>query len=297
MRFLYTAYLILGVLFIFSSCSYKPSQVLFEEKAKTVTPAKTSKPTKTVKNSKTNKNSKNPVILTSDQVSTEDTTTAKIINYRIQPQDILEIRNLQNSKAIVDMNPPLSSGGGSANSGPVTPLPETFQVEDDGTIAMTGIGRVKVGGLTRLEAMKFLEENYKKDTVGLKNPIIDIKITNLKVTVLGEVTKPGNFPLTKDRTTLVEIIGAAGGLTEKANENEIRIIRGKPDHQTVIKINFRKVSAAADPKAILQNNDLIVVSQNDKTVRADNVQVFSTVIQPVLLVISALIVITSLIKK
>ena len=295
MRFLYTAYLILGVLFLFSSCSYKPSQVLFEEKAKIVTPAKASK---TVKNSKNNKNSKtanNPVILTPDPILNSDTATAKIINYRIQPQDILEIRNLQNSKAIVDMNPPLSSGGGSSNTGPVTPLPETFQVEDDGTIALTGIGRIKVSGLTRLEAMKLIEDRLKVDVVN--DPIIDIKITNLKVTVLGEVKTPGNFPLTKDRTTLVEVIGAAGGLTEKANEKDIRIIRGKPGEQTEIKINFSKLSAAADPKAILQNNDLIVVSQNDKTVRADNVQVFSTVIQPVLIVLSALIVITSLIKR
>ena len=289
MRFLYTAYLILGVLFIFSSCSYKPSQVLFEEKAKIVTPAKASK---TVKNSKT---ANNPIISTPDPVLYADTATTKIINYRIQPQDILEIRNLQNSKAIVDMNPPLSSGGGNSNTAPVTPQPETFQVEDDGTIALTGIGRIKVSDLTRLEAMKLIEDRLKVDVV--KDPIIDIKITNLKVTVLGEVKTPGNFPLTKDRTTLVEVIGAAGGLTEKANEKDIRIIRGKPGEQKEIKINFSKLSAAADPKAILQNNDLIVVSQNDKTVRADNVQVFSTVIQPVLIVLSALIVITSLIKR
>lgn len=293
MRFLYTAYLILGVLLIFSSCSYKPSQVLFAEKAKTVTPAK---PVKTAKNSKNSKNSNNPVILpTPDPVTNTDTDTTKIVNYRIQPQDILEIRNLQNSKAIVDMSPPLSRGTVNSNSLPTTPAPETFQVEDDGTIAMTAIGRIKVAGLTRLEAMKFIEDMLKATEV--KNPIIDIKITNLKVTILGEVKTPGNFPLTKDRTSLVEIIGAAGGLTEKANEKDIRIIRGKPGHQTEIKVNFSKLSAAVDTKAILQNNDLIVVSQNDKTVRADNVQVFSTVIQPVLIVLSALIVITSLIKR
>ncbi len=296
MRFLYTAYLILGVLIVFSSCSYKPSQVLFAEKAKTVTPAK---PVKTAKKSKNNKNSKNvsdPVVSpTTDAVINTDTTTTKIVNYRIQPQDILEIRNLQNSKAIVDMNPPLSIGSVNSTNTPVTPLPETFQVEDDGTIAMTAIGRIKVAGLTRLEAMKFIEDMLKATEV--KNPIIDIKITNLKVTVLGEVNTPGNFILTKDRTSLVEIIGAAGGLTDKANEKDIRIIRGEPGKQTEIKVNFSKLSAAVDSKAILPNNDLIVVSQNDKTVRAENVQVFTTVIQPVLIVLSALIVITTLIKR
>lgn len=263
MRFLYTSYLILGALLFFSSCSYKPSQVLFEKKR--------------------------PI---PDSVFAKRANT-NISNYRIQPQDILQIRNLQNSKAIVDLTPTTSSSNTSGAS--VTTQPETFLVEDDGTVALTGLGRVPVAGLTRLEAMNKIESLY-KDTV-LLNPIIEIKIINLKVTLLGEVKAPNNYPLTKDRTTLVELIGAAGGLTEKADEKNIQIIRGDKKDPTVIKIDLSNLATVSDPRAVLQNDDIIIVGPNDKTVRAEQLQNFTTVIQPLLIVLSALIVITSLIKR
>jgi polysaccharide export outer membrane protein len=72
--------------------------------------------------------------------------------YHIKSQDILEIRNLQNSKNIVDLNPVQANGSA---QGAASTQSETYQVEEDGTVALTGLGHVQVVGLTRFEAKTY----------------------------------------------------------------------------------------------------------------------------------------------
>ena len=149
-----------------------------------------------------------------------------------------------------------------------------------------------VGGLTRSEAAKLIEGLYRKSL--LKDPIIELKIVNLKVTLLGEIKGQGNYPLTKDRTTLVEMIGAAGGLTEKANETNIQIIRGDQANPQVTVINLRNIQAINDPRAILQNGDIIYIAQNKRAVRNENLQSVSVISQPVLLLLNTALIIFTL---
>lgn len=266
MRLLHTTNLILMSLFILSSCAYKQNQILFEKKRSSVTDSVIAK-----------------------------RNLANLVQYRIQPQDILQIRNLYNSKALVDMEPAgLSPANSSSGSG--ASQGETFQVETDGTIPLTGLGRVQIAGLTRIEAAKKIEALY-KDTI-LKQPLIEVKITNLKVTVMGEVKAPGNYPLTKDATTLIDILGAAGGLTEKANEKDVEIIRGKNGPTpTSFHLDLSNARIVTDTRAILQNDDVIYVKQNDRAVRTDALQSFTSIIQPVLIVVSAMILVLSIAKK
>jgi polysaccharide export outer membrane protein len=172
--------LIIGIALILSSCGSKQYQYLFEPKQ-----------------------------AVTDTASAQKQANTATGSYRIKPQDILQIKNLQNIKYIVDETP--AAGSGSNNGGSAGTPGQTFQVEDDGTVALPAIGHIKVAGLTRPEAAKQIEDLYRKSL--LKDPIIEVKIVNLKITLLGEVKAQGNYTLTKDRTTLVEMIGEAGGLT------------------------------------------------------------------------------------
>lgn len=260
MRQLTFTYLILGVVFLFSSCSHKQYQSLFERK--------------------------NSI---SDTSSRKNNIT--VSEYRIKSQDILEIRNLQNSKNIADINPSLTA----SSQGGTTTAPETFQVEEDGTIALTGLGHVQVAGLTRFEAQKLIQDLYHESL--LKNPIIELKIINLKVSIFGEIKSQGNYPLIKDKTTLVEVIGQAGGLTEKANEKDIKIIRGSEKKQQVIDIDFSDIKSINAPNTTLQSGDIIYISQNKRAVRNDNLQNFSSVFQPALILFNTALIIFTLIKK
>lgn len=248
--------LIIGILFLLTSCSSKQYQYLFEQKNITDTASKGS-----------------------------DVTTGP---YRIKAQDILQIRNLQSIKYIVDETPSNAGGGGSGsgNTG------QTFQVDDDGTVALPAIGHIKVAGLTRPQAAKQIEELYRKNL--LKDPIIELKIVNLKVTILGEIKGQGNYTLTKDRTTLVELIGEAGGLTDKANEANVKIIRGDQKNPQVTEINLRDIQSINDPRAVLQSGDVIYIAQNKRAVRNDKLQNLSVITQPVLLLLNTALIIFTL---
>lgn len=250
---------------IMCSCSFKQQQLLFKERG-------TSPDT-------SNNSLKNQGNGTSD--------------YRIRSQDILQIRNLQNIKYIVDETPITNASGNTGSMS--TSQGQTYQVDDDGTVALPVIGRVKVAGLTRSEAMKLIEDNYRKNV--LKDPIIDLKITNLKVTLLGEVKAQGNYPLIKDKTNLVEMIGAAGGLTDKANEKNIKIIRGDPKNPQITVVDLSKTSTLADPKLILQNDDIIYIAQNKRSVKNDQLQNINTTLQPALIILNTALIIYTLIHR
>jgi polysaccharide export outer membrane protein len=203
-------------------------------------------------------------------------------HYRIKPQDILEIRNLQNDKDIVDLNP-------SVTGSPVTQVSATqvhsgHLVEDDGTIALTGLGRIQVAGLTRVEAEKMIEGLYHKAL--LKDPIIEVKVANLTVTLFGEVKATGNLPLIKDRTTLVQMLGAAGGLTENANEKDIKIIRGDHNNPQVIRVDLSNIKSINDPRTILQSGDIVYVEKNRRAVRNEKFGNLTQIVQPLLLLFS-----------
>jgi polysaccharide export outer membrane protein len=263
MRILYTTYSILGLLLILTSCSYKQNKAVISKKTSASAPITDSA---LVQNAITN-----------------------ISNYRIQPQDILQIRNLQNSKTIVDLTPALSNAPASA--GASSTAPETFLVEDDGTVALTGLGHVQVAGLTRAEAARHIEGLYKKDI--LVNPIIDVKIINLKVIMLGEVKLPGNYTLTKDRNTLIEMIGNAGGFTEVADQKEVKIIRDS----IVAKIDLNNFNSIAGQRTVLQNNDVVVIGKNQKTLQKENLQNIITTAQPFLILLSTILVVLSITKR
>lgn len=235
------------------SCSYKPQATLFEKKERIH--------------------------------STTDTLNFK--NYEIQPQDILQIRNLQNKKYIVDE----PATGVTAKSTGNSEGGQQYQVEDDGTVALPVIGRVKVAGLSRQQAAREIETLYRKE---LKDPIIELKIVNLKVTLLGEVNKQGIYNLAKDRTSLMEMIGEGGGMNEKANIKNVKIIRGGMDNPTVLEFDLSNLQTLSDRRTLLQNNDIIYVTQNKRAVNADHLKGMSAVLQPVIALLNTALIIYTL---
>ena len=260
MRLFTFVFLTISLLSVLTSCSYKQDQLLFQQKQGF------------------------------DSVSAQNAPT--LVRYHIQPQDILQIRNLQNISYIIGDAPSATTSTGGSSGGGSSLQGQDFQVEEDGSVALPVIGRVQVEGLTRQEAANKIEELYKKTL--LKDPIIELKIVNLKITILGEIKAPGNYQLIKDKTTLIELIGQAGGLTDKANEKNIEIIRGDPAHPTVKRIDLSNIRSLSDPAGILQNGDIIYIAQNKHAIQFDKITTFSTIIQPALIVLNTILIIFTL---
>lgn len=192
--------------------------------------------------------------------------------YRIRADDVLAIRNLQGIAFI-------STGENAAATSPTS-----FRVEDDGGVTLPVLGKVMVAGLSRKEATQKIQNAYKQTL--LKDPIIELTVVNLKVTLLGEFGSQGEFLLEDDHTSLIDIIGKAGGFSPRADPKTLKIIRGDRNNPEIIYVNLKNISSLASPKLILQNNDILYIEPMGIYNTSDRVQKFSTFIQPVMLIIN-----------
>ena len=207
-----------------------------------------------------------------------NSSTVSANQYRIQPNDMLAIRNLQDIGFI-------STGEAKGSISGAT----TFRVEADGGVILPLIGKVMVAGLSRKEATDKIQADYKKNL--LKDPIIELTIVNLKVTLLGEFGSQGEFLLEDDQTTLIDILGKAGGLSAKADPKTLKIIRGDRSNPEIIYVNLKNINSLASPKLVLQNNDILYIEPLGVYNTSDRLQQATTVLQPILLVINFALII------
>ncbi|WP_316797827.1 polysaccharide biosynthesis/export family protein [Pedobacter frigidisoli] len=207
------------------------------------------------------------------------------IYYKIKVNDQLAVRNVQNPEfgavggtsatgVAISSN---SQGGSSQNV-------LSYPVEPDGMVNLPAIGKVQVQGLTRREAAIKIQEIYK--TKLLKDPIIELTVVNLKVTLLGEFGKQGNFLLEKENTDLIEIIGEAGGISKIADPKSLKIIRGDRSNPEIIYVNLNDINSLASKKLILQNHDIIVLQQTKGQALSDRLQSFNNIVQPLLVFVN-----------
>ncbi len=209
--------------------------------------------------------------------------------YKIKVNDLLAIRNVQNK----EWGATASTGAGStsAASSPTGKINTvlSYEVQPDGKVNLPAIGKVEVAGLSRREATAKIEGIYKSKL--LPDPIIELSIVNLKVTLLGEFSKQGNFLLERDNTTLIDIIGEAGGITKTADPKTLKIIRGDRSKPEIIYVNLNEINSLASKKLVLQNDDIIVLQTTKGAATSDKLQSFSNILQPLLVVVNLAVLI------
>lgn len=207
--------------------------------------------------------------------------------YKIKVNDQLAIRNVQNFEFGATGN----SSGITGNSGNNQNLVSggisnvlSYPVELDGMVNLPAIGKIEVVGLSRREAAIKIQDLYK--TKLLKEPIIELSVVNLKVTLLGEFSKQGNFLLERDNTTLIDIIGEAGGITKTADPKTLKIIRGDRANPELIYVNLNDINSLASKKLVLQNHDIIVLQPTKSSATSDKLQSLNNILQPLLVVVN-----------
>jgi polysaccharide export outer membrane protein len=209
--------------------------------------------------------------------------------YKIKIDDQLAIRNVQNPEFGATANNNSGSQSNYTSTSGTAQNILSYPVETDGMVNLPAIGKVAVVGLTRREATIKIQDNYKQKL--LKDPIIELTVVNLKVTLLGEFGKQGNFLLEKDNTSLIEIIGEAGGITKTADPKTLKIIRGDRSHPEIIYVNLTDINSLASKKLILQNNDIIVLQPTKGSALSEKLQSFNNIVQPLLVVVNLAVLI------
>ena len=142
---------------------------------------------------------------------------------------------------------------------------KTYLIDSYGYIDFPVVGKIKLAGYTRKEAISILETEIKEY---ITNPKINLRILNYKVSVLGEVTRPGTIKINSERITLLEAISQSGDLTIYGKRDNILIIRDAEGKKTYSRIDITKADFINSPYYYLTQNDVIVVEPNKTKVNA-----------------------------
>ncbi|MBT2562821.1 polysaccharide biosynthesis/export family protein [Pedobacter sp. ISL-68] len=212
--------------------------------------------------------------------------------YKIKVNDQLAIRNVQN-KEFGASTSSASNPSGSQNvvAGSINST-LSYLVDIDGKVNLPAIGKVEVLGLSRRDAAIKIQDLYAKQL--LRDPIIELSVVNLKVTLLGEFSRQGNFLLERENTTLIDIIGEAGGINKTADPKTLKIIRGERSHPEIIYVNLNDINSLASKKLILQNNDIIVLQQTKSSALSEKLTSVNNIVQPLLVVVNLAVLIFTL---
>ncbi len=147
----------------------------------------------------------------------------------------------------------------------VSPYHPTYVVSENGDITLPIIGDVKIAGLTRNEAANAIKEKLSKYIV---NPSVLVNFVNFRITVLGEVAKPGSFILPNERITLLDALGLAGDLTIKGKRENVIVIRETNGKKEKFVLDLTSDSTLNSPAYYLAQNDVVYVEPNSAQVTA-----------------------------
>ncbi len=123
--------------------------------------------------------------------------------------------------------------------------------------------------------------------------MVDIRIVNFKVTVLGEVNRPGTFTLDYNRITLLQVIGTAGDLTIYGNRKNVTVLRDVNGIQTTSTVDLTSASFIDSDFYYLQQNDVVVVEPNYAQIQAAGFNRNASLFVSIASVLLSLIVIIS----
>lgn len=177
----------------------------------------------------------------------------------IQKKDILSISvsSLSAEATILFNTPnlPITPSASTANTAPQT---AGYLVSENGTIKFPILGNIPAAGLTQRQ----LEENITKLLTEKKllfDPIVTARFLNFRVTVLGEVNRPGVVYVPSEQISILEAIGQAGDLTIYGLRDNIILIRQEGPDKLVKRLNLNSSELLQSPYFFLKSNDVIYV--------------------------------------
>lgn len=136
-------------------------------------------------------------------------------------------------------------------------------VDSNGMLEMPIIGAISCTGKTREELANEIAKRY-VDGGYIKNAVVNIQFADMKFYVLGEVARPGQFDITRDRVTVLEALAMAGDMTIYGNRSNVAVVRRTADNKgyEVFELNFLEGNQMSSPAFYLEQGDVVYVQPN-----------------------------------
>ena len=196
-----------------------------------------------------------------------------IYDAKIMPKDLLTIVvSCTSPELAMPFNLTVAGPNNISANNYVTSQPslQTYLVSNEGTVDFPVLGELKIGGLTKKEAEQLIVEKLKpyiKET-----PIVTVRIVNYKISVLGEVARPGTFTISNEKVNLLEALAMAGDMTVWGVRDNVKLIReGADGKQEIVTLDLNKAETILSPYYWLQQNDIVYVTPNKAKARNSDI--------------------------
>ena len=150
-----------------------------------------------------------------------------------------------------------------AEEGGFRPEQLDYIIDKNGEIDFPVLGSVKIVGLSPEETKLLIKEKLNSY---LKDPIINIRLKNFTVSVLGEVARPGTYPVNGEQITVLEAIGLAGDLTIKGMRKNVMVIRDFNGTKVYTRIDLTQKESLNSPVYYLTQNDVVYIEPNKSAI-------------------------------
>src|SRR5438045_6068802 len=165
----------------------------------------------------------------------------------VHPDDVLNItiQTLDPSANTVlnQSNLPMASGAvtGTSGSSITQAVVSGYLVDKDGFVHLPYVGDIMVKGLTSGQVKDLVTQ---KISVYFKDPVVNVRFTNFKITVLGEVQNPTTFLMPNENPTIFDALGLAGDITLYGRRDNVMLIRNDQDgKKEIVRLNLDSTSA------------------------------------------------------
>jgi polysaccharide biosynthesis/export protein len=133
-----------------------------------------------------------------------------------------------------------------------------YLVSQDGFIQFPVLGNIKAVGLTKKQLKDRITQSIEEKQL-LRDPIVDVRYLNYKVTVLGEVGRPSVISVPNEKITLLEALGLAGDLTIYAKRDNVMVVREEEGKKIIKRLNLNSSELFTSPYYYLKSNDIVYV--------------------------------------
>lgn len=146
----------------------------------------------------------------------------------------------------------------SSSAIPAAGVGNGYLVNQDGFIQLYKIGSIRAAGMTKKQLADSLAQRYVTLDL-LKNPYVEVRFLNYKVTLVGEVNRPGTYNFPTEKINIFEAISLAGDITVYGKRNNVLVVREVNGARQFAELDLSKPDVFASPYYYLQQNDMVIV--------------------------------------
>lgn len=184
---------------------------------------------------------------------------------RIQLQDLLSIVIINPENPTSSMSYNLLAPSEMQRSGvsymQSQPTVQNYLVDNEGCVVIPNVGKLAIAGMTIKQAEELILDNVKG--AFSSTPVVTVRFADFKVSVLGEVVRPGAFSVKNGKVNVLQALALAGDLTIYGQRENVKVIRedvnGKKE---IAELNLNDVAVLNSPYYYLQQNDIVYVTPN-----------------------------------